>query len=99
MYWFLVDFIYAKEFELYHPFRLLIELSFLLFVLVSFNYNYKVFAALETKARLAVSGLIPAALALVFLLVLYYYGLDFHIWVGLLLYPDSFDKLFGWIIS
>lgn len=81
-YWFAVDYIYAKNFELYHPFEGLVQLSFLLFALISFDFTYKTVPGLARKNRIMVSLLPPCVLAVIFLLVLYRFGIDFHVWVG-----------------
>jgi hypothetical protein len=81
-YWFAVDYIYAKNFELYHPFEWLVKLSFLLFALISFDFTYKTLPDLAGKKRILVSLIPSCVLALIFLLVLYRFGIDFHVWVG-----------------
>jgi hypothetical protein len=85
LYWFAVDYLYAKNFELYHPFKWLVQLSFLVFALISFDYTYKALPTNDKKRRILFSLLVPGALAVIFLLVLYRYGIDFHVLVGYLL--------------
>jgi len=86
LYWFLVDYIYAKSYELYHPFEWLMQLSFIVFCLISYDYTYKTSVHLEKKRRVALSFIIPALLTGIFLLVLYVFGIDFHVLVGETLY-------------
>ena len=85
LYWFAVDYIYTLNFELYHPFKWLMQLSFLVFALISFDYTYKACPALDRKRRVMFSLIAPCVLAVIFLLVLYRFGIDFHVWVGQLL--------------
>lgn len=81
-YWFAVDYIYAKNFELYHPFEGLVQLSFLLFALISFDFTYKTLPGLARQKRIMFSLISPCVLVVIFLLVLYRFGIDFHVWVG-----------------
>ncbi|MHB8789045.1 MAG: hypothetical protein ACYDBT_04130 [Desulfobulbaceae bacterium] len=81
-YWFAVDYIYAKNFELYHPFEGLVQLSFPLFALISFDFTYKALPDLARKNRILFSLIPPCVLAVIFLQVLYRFGIDFHVWVG-----------------
>lgn len=88
LYWFAVDYIYAGNFELYHPYETLVELSFLLFVLIAFNYNYKSLGIPAEKTRLFVALLIPVMLSFLFLVVIHYFGIDMHVLVGYLLFRE-----------
>lgn len=88
LYWLAVDYIYARNFELYHPYETMMELSFLLFVLISFDYNYKTLRILAGGTRFFVALFIPFVLSVLFLVVIYFYGIDFHILVGYLLLPE-----------
>lgn len=87
LYWFAVDYLYAINFELYHPFEWLVQLSFLVFALISFEYSHKVLRETSRKKRLAYAFIPPGILVAVFHLILYYYGIDFHVWVGYFLLP------------
>lgn len=86
LYWFLVDYIYAKNFELYHPVEWLLQLSFLVFCLISYDYTFKTATHLEKKRRVALALIFPALLTGIFLLVLYFFGIDLHVLVGETLY-------------
>jgi hypothetical protein len=88
LYWFAVDYLYAKNFELYHPFNWLMQLSFLVFALLSFDFTYKVCSDLAGRKRVVYSLIAPLVLTVVFLLVLYRFGIDFHVWVGYLLLTE-----------
>ncbi|HBI14176.1 MAG TPA: hypothetical protein DDY20_01410 [Desulfobulbaceae bacterium] len=85
LYWFAVDYLYAKNFELYHPYKWLMQLSFLVFALISFEHTYQAIPALDRKRRVMFSLIAPCVLAVIFLIVLYRFGIDFHLWVGYLL--------------
>jgi hypothetical protein len=87
LYWVAVDYIYAKNYELYHPYESMVELSFLLFVLIACNYNYKSLGIPPGKARFSAALLIAGALSFFFLTIIYYFGVDMHIMVGYLLFP------------
>lgn len=82
VYWFLVDYIYAKNYELYHPVEWLMQLSFFVFCLISYDYTFKTASHLEKKGRVALALIVPALLTGIFLLLLYFFGLDLHILVG-----------------
>lgn len=87
LYWVAVDYIYAKNYELYHPYEPMVELSFLLFVLIACNYNYKTLGIPAGKTRFFAALLITGALSLFFLMIIYYFGVGMHIMVGYLLFP------------
>jgi len=84
VYWFLVEILYARNFELYGPYVTLIELSFLVFVFISLDYNYKTFRFSDEAKRVVVAVAIPAVQTVAFLCILYFYGIDLHFLAGYL---------------
>ncbi|MDD3619537.1 MAG: hypothetical protein RBR09_06840 [Desulfobulbaceae bacterium] len=95
LYWLALEYLYARNFELYYPYEILLELSFLLFVLLSFNYTFKKLPISPGRARVFVAVLIPALLSFLFIVIIYFFGIDLHILVGCLLFPQYATRMTG----
>ncbi|HHO49103.1 MAG TPA: hypothetical protein ENN06_11745 [Desulfobacteraceae bacterium] len=95
LYWLVLEYLYARNFELYYPYEILLELSFLLFVLLSFNHNFKTLPIPAGRARLFAAVLISILLSVLFLVIIFFFGIDLHILVGCLLFPQYAARMTG----